>query len=635
MEKFKAARLYENNLDIEKRKRYGIYYTPVEMVEYIVDNTVGKLDVLKNPCPKILDSSCGCGNFLVYAFEKLIKIFEEKSEELVEKYGDESFKKENIPRYILKNCIYGTDTDKEAVEITKRLLTKVAILGKYEEPIANDDLEEEESWDEYKATYLNEDNWNTSLFKMNIYNQDGLKINWKTKFDIIIGNPPYVGHKLLTKEYKQFIMTKYREVYRDKSDLYFCFYKNSLELLKDDGVIHLITPRYFLESISAELLRNYLEKNAEIEEIIDFLGAEVFDCVGISACIIRMRKKGYGISTTNIYRKKSDKYVYVNDRKNLVESVEEIKNNTKDFESIKISTSRLQSDWIIANEKDMELYLRIEKMQGYRLYEIAESSQGVITGCDKAFILKNNDNRLKNITPKLLKDLAKSRDIEKYVIPKVNHKMIYSNDIKCEDDEKYIFENCINPYKEKLENRRECLKCIRKWYELQWGREKSVFERTKVMYPYKSRENKFAVDYDNLYSSADVYSFYLKDEYKEEFSYEYIVALLNSSIYDKYYKINAKKMSRGIYDYYPNKVMKMKIFKGKNYKEIENYSKKIMEKKRNISDNIDKLIEFDAFGKKEGALKIEDFNQTLSNEIDILVQKIDLLVEEDIFKEKI
>lgn len=605
MEKFKAARLYENNLDIEKRKKTGIYYTPVEIVEYIVDNTVGKLDVLKNPHPKILDSSCGCGNFLVYAFDRLLEIFEEKSDELVEKYGDECFKKENLPRYILKNCIYGTDIDSDAVEVTKMLLTKTAITGTYDEPSISDDLDEEESWDEYKATYLREFECNTGIFEMNIYNKDGLNIDWGTKFDIIIGNPPYVGHKLLTKEYKQFIMDKYKEVYRDKSDLYFCFYKNSIELLKKDGVIHLITPRYFLESISAELLRKYLEKNVEIEEIIDFLGAEVFDCVGISACIIRMRKKGYGISTTNIYRKKSDKYVYVNDRKNLVESVDEIKNNTKDFESIKISTSRLQSDWIIANEKDMELYLRIEKMQGYRLYEIAESSQGVITGCDKAFILKNNDNRLKNITPKLLKDLAKSRDIEKYVIPKVNHKMIYSNDIKCEDDEKYIFENCINPYKEKLENRRECLKCIRKWYELQWGREKSVFERTKVMYPYKSRENKFAVDYDNLYSSADVYSFYLKDEYKEEFSYEYIVALLNSSIYDKYYKINAKKMSRGIYDYYPNKVMKMKIFKGDNYEKIEEYSKKIMEKKLNISDNIDKLI-----------------------------QKIDLLVEEDIFKDK-
>ena len=605
MEKFKAARLYENNLDIEKRKRSGIYYTPVEIVEYIVDNTVGTWDVLKNPCPKILDSSCGCGNFLVYAFERLVKIFEENSNELVEKYGDECFKKENIPRYILKNCIYGTDTDKDAVKITKILLTKTAIKRAYEEPNVSEDLHKEENWDDYRATYLSEDNWNTELFDMNIYNEDGLKIDWETKFDIIIGNPPYVGHKLLTKEYKQFVMTKYKEVYRDKSDLYFCFYKNSLELLKDDGVIHLITPRYFLESISAKLLRKYLEENAEIEEIIDFLGAEVFECVGISACIIRMRKKGYGIYTTDIYRKKSDKYVYVNDRKKIVDTVEEIKNNTKDFEKIKIDTNRLQSDWIIANEKDMELYLRIEKMNGYRLYEIAESFQGVITGCDKAFIMKNDDYRLKHINSELLKNLAKSRDIEKYIIPRVDHKMIYSNDIKCEDDEKYIFENCINPYKEKLENRRECLKCIRKWYELQWGREKSLFERTKVMYPYKSRENKFAVDYDNLYSSADVYSFYLKDEYNEEFSYEYIVALLNSSIYDKYYKINAKKMSRGIYDYYPNKVMKMKIFKGDNYEKIEEYSKKIMEKKLNISDNIDKLI-----------------------------QKIDLLVEEDIFKDK-
>ena len=145
MEKFKAARLYENNLDIEKRKKTGIYYTPVEIVEYIVDNTVGKLDVLKNPHPKILDSSCGCGNFLVYAFDRLLEIFEEKSDELVEKYGDECFKKENLPRYILKNCIYGTDIDSDAVEITKMLLTKTAITGTYDESSISDDLEDRKS----------------------------------------------------------------------------------------------------------------------------------------------------------------------------------------------------------------------------------------------------------------------------------------------------------------------------------------------------------------------------------------------------------------------------------------------------------------------------------------------------------
>lgn len=292
MDKFKAARLYENSLDIEKRKKHGIYYTPIEIVEYIVDNTVGKLDIIENPTPKILDSSCGCGNFLLYAFEKLVKMFEENSDELIKKYGDDRFKKENLPKYILKNCIYGTDTDKDAVKITKQLLEQEA-----------------------QNNCFNGEKFNINDDDMNIYNEDGLKIEWNTKFDVIIGNPPYVGHKLLTKEYKKFIMQNYKDVYRDKSDLYFCFYKNSLELIKDDGVIHLITPRYFLESISAELLRKYIEKNAEIEEIIDFLGADVFEYIGISACIIRMRKKGYGVSKTNIYRKISDKYVYKDERK--------------------------------------------------------------------------------------------------------------------------------------------------------------------------------------------------------------------------------------------------------------------------------------------------------------------------------
>lgn len=609
MDKFKASKEYENNLNVEKRKKYGIYYTPEEIVEYIVDKTIGNLDIIKNPCPKILDSSCGCGNFLICAYEKLLKIFEEKSDELVEKYKDDRFEKRNLPKYILENCIYGTDVDSGAVDIAKELLLKEMISYS-----KNIDL---------------------SNTKLNIYNEDGLKIIWNIKFDVIIGNPPYVGHKLLTKEYKKFVLEKYSDVYRDKSDLYFCFYKNSLDLLKDDGVIHLITPRYFLESMSAQLLRKYIEKNAEIEEIIDFLGDEVFTYIGVSACIIKIRKKGYGIKKTSIYRKISDKYVYKNERKQIDKNIETIKKDKNFFENIIIDTEKLQSTWIIANEDNMEIYYSIEKKDGFRLYEIAESFQGIITGCDKAFILKNNDKRIENINPKLLKNWIKNKDINMYTISKPSHKLIYSNDIKNDLEEEYIFKNCISPYKTKLENRRECLKNIRKWYELQWGREKQLFERKKIMYPYKSRNNKFAVDYNNFYSSADVYSFYLKEEYENEFSYEYIVALLNSSIYNKYYKINAKKMSRGIYDYYPNKVMNMKIFKGDNYKKIDYYSKKVMEKKFNISDNIDKLIEFDSFGKNEGIEEIEELNQNLSNEIDILIKKIDLLVEDDIFKKKI
>lgn len=125
------------------------------------------------------------------------------------------------------------------------------------------------------------------------------------------------------------------------------------------------------------------------------------------------------------------------------------------------------------------------------------------------------------------------------------------------------------------------------------------------MYPYKAKENRFAIDYKNSFCSADVYSFYIKEEYENEFSYEYIVGLLNSSIYDTYFKTFAKKMTSDLYDYYPNKVMEIKIFKDRNYNKIENLAKDIItlinddydneiliiEKQKQLDEIINKSIE--------------------------------------------
>ena len=41
-------------------------------------------------------------------------------------------------------------------------------------------------------------------------------------------------------------------------------------------------------------------------------------------------------------------------------------------------------------------------------------------------------------------------------------------------------------------------------------------------------------------------------------------------------------MGNKIYDYYPNKVMKLKIFKDNNYKEIEFLCKKIISIKKEV-----------------------------------------------------
>lgn len=537
---FVVSKNYENSLDTLKKQEKGIYYTPREIVDYILENTLKKHDIIDNPCPKVLDISCGCGNFLLKAYDVLYELIENNIEKLNELYGDK-FILENIHSHILSNCIYGYDIDKDAIDILIESLNKKSdsILVK----------------------------------NLNIYCTDSLKHNFNEKFDYIIGNPPYIGHKKLDKEYKKFLLKEYKNTYRDKSDLYFCFYEKCINLLEKGGICSLITPRYFIESPSGKHLRKYISKHTYIKEIIDFLGVSVFKNIGICSCILTLVKDLNKNSKIDILKP-------VNENMQIEDLRYLLKNNK--FEKFYIDQENLDENWIILNENDKKLYNKIQNNCNYTLEDIVTSFQGIITGCDKAFVLDIKDEKINKVDKKLLRNWIKNKNINKYTISSSNYKLIYSDDIKDENDYKLEIGEIIGKYKDKLCKRRECVNNTRKWYKLQWGRDKNLFEQIKIMYPYKSSQNKFAIDYNNSFCSADVYSFFIKEEYKKEFSEEYIVGILNSNIYDRYYKINAKKISKNIYDYYPNKVMKIKIFKDDNYHKIENLSKLII---HNINNN--------------------------------------------------
>ena len=551
-ETFAISKLYEESLDINIKKSKGVYYTPKIIVDYILNNTIKNHDILKNPIPKILDISCGCGNFLLEAYDILYDLIEKNLYELKELYGDEYISYDTIHNHIITNCIYGYDIDAEALNILKQGL-KDKDNGK-----------------------------GLSVDKFNIYCGDSLKIKLNNNFDYIIGNPPYIGHKNLDSDYKKYILKEYKQVYKGKADLYFCFYKKIIDNLKDDGVCSIITPRYFLESPSAKDLRTYIDKTTNIVEIIDFLGCEVFKDIGISSCISTLKKEKNSQST-NILRIKNQSIDI-----NQFHSIEKlIENNI--FERLILYKNTINKDWIIIKKEDKTFYDKIEDYCNYSLEDICTSFQGIITGCDKAFVIDKYDEKINLIDDRFLKSWVKNKEIQKYTIKDNRYKLIYSNDIKNESDNPIIINDFIGKYKERLLNRRECKKKLRLWYELQWGREKAIFERKKIMYPYKSFENRFAIDENNSFSSADVYSFYINKEYEEIFSYEYLVGLLNSEVYNKYFKINAKKISKNAYDYYPNKVMKIKIFKDSNYTHIEDLSKQVLQRLKNGESNISDL----------------------------------------------
>ncbi len=597
---FSVSQEYENNLDIKIRKKNGIYYTPKVIVDYIVDEILTKHDIVENPYPRVLDLSCGCGNFLLKVYDLLYVKFSDNLENLNKKYGENFISRDTISAHIIKNCIYGVDTDPKALEICrKQILDKIKI----------------------SEIYPLEDEFNLICF-------DSLKLDFNEKFgidrfDYIVGNPPYIGHKLLDKSYKQFLYKEYKEVYRDKGDLYFCFYKKILDLLKEDGIAGIITPRYFMQSHSGKDLRDYMLKKSKINTIVDFLGAKIFKGLGIASCIVIFSPRNNNFNETsqndyiNLY-KILDENININKISSLKEYL-----SGDNFRKLKVNIGIMDNLWIMVEQEEFNFYNKIQNKCGYILEDICVSFQGIITGCDKAFVKPLSDERLEKINKNLLKNWIKNKDVGKYIINDPQYKLIYSNDIKNENDNKYIIDNFLAPYKYKLMNRRECVKNTRKWYELQWGRCKYLFEQVKIMYPYKSKNNRFAIDFSNSYASADVYSFYIKQEYREKFSYEYLVALLNSNTYDRYFKIIGKEMGKKIFDYYPNRVMKLKIFKDENYNEIERLSKQIialLEKAKDITNEINRVSQ-EIFNSRE--------NLDLNKKKILLDKKISLSKEKD------
>ena len=214
-----------------------------------------------------------------------------------------------------------------------------------------------------------------------------------------------------------------------------------------------------------------------------------------------------------------------------------------------------RNGWSLIEATEKNIVKKIEKKSFELLGKLCRMNQGIITGCDKAFVVDYETIVNEDIEKDIIRPWIKSSYIYKDGITRENKYIIYSNLIKNSKS----YPNAINhigKYKEKLVNRRECKKGLRLWYELQWGRTQGIFENKKIVFPYKSNSNRFALD-KGSYFSADVYSLTLNNE--EIFSYEYLLYILNSKLYEFYFKTFAKKLGEDLFEYYPNNLNKLCI----------------------------------------------------------------------------
>lgn len=497
-------------------KENGTVYTPPEISNYIIKNTLSAEDIIKNPYIKIVDPACGSGNIIIPCFVFLRELYVKNMKKINKKHNIH-LNMANLNKHILDNNLFGFDLDAFALKV---LLIDLFCLSEY-------------------------------VNVNNLFPDDFLISEINLKFDIILGNPPYIGHKTVNKDYSKILKEKYQGIYRDKGDISYCFFKKSISLLSGSGKLGFITSRYFIESPSGTELRKLLNRDQALVKLVDFYGIRPFKGIGIDPVMVFMNFNKKSNKTIEVIKPLASKARY---KEEFIQSV--LFGNGESYRHFSISPQELkETGWILKTEEELNIIKKIEDKCNLKLSDISNSYQGIITGCDKAFVLNSKAAEMEKIEGELLKPWIKSSFIEKGNVREQGNLLIYADLIT----EEALYPNAIrfiSNYRNKLSERRECRTGARIWYMLQWGRKQSTFENKKIIFPYKASNNRFAID-SVSYFSADVYSLVLNEN--SGISYEKLTRILNSSTYEFYFKSFAKKLGEDQFEYYPNNLMKLFI----------------------------------------------------------------------------
>ena len=284
------------------RKTNGVYYTPTDVVSFIISNcfnkvaNIGDESIISNSksefdanfakklaCDKnVLDPTCGAGEFLITALQEKIKIFE-KFETLTD----------DITIKILET-IHGNDINIESVEITKirlffETIKHITYIDRYME----------------LARIINSN--------MHVCDFVDIELGIFEKYDIIVGNPPYVEDSKSISKPK----TQYGNIYAN-------VLQNSIDLLSDDGIMGFIIPISYVSTPRMRKIRNYIENNTSKQFVLNY--ADRPDCLFASV----HQKLSILIATKGDEKHKlfssSYKYWYKNERETLFSNAEIIEN---------------------------------------------------------------------------------------------------------------------------------------------------------------------------------------------------------------------------------------------------------------------------------------------------------------------
>ena len=240
--------VFESTLNPETRRKGGMHYTSIENIHKVIDplflddlkeefEEIKKLPLSKTRENKLkqfqekisglnfLDPACGSGNFLTETYISLRKLENNLLETLYSKegvfQGKLGFEGEHNPIKVSIGQFYGIEINDFATTVAKTALwIAESQMMKKTEDIIHLDLDFLPL-----KTYAN------------IVEGNALRIDWedvipKEKLNYIMGNPPFVGARLMSQGQKEDLFNVFGKKWKNAGNLDFvaCWYKKAADL---------------------------------------------------------------------------------------------------------------------------------------------------------------------------------------------------------------------------------------------------------------------------------------------------------------------------------------------------------------------------------------------------------------------
>jgi type I restriction-modification system DNA methylase subunit len=348
------------SLRVEDTIAFTQLYTPTAVVDYLLAAalTTKAFPATAGKLPALIDPSCGAGNFLLRAFDLLLPGCIAAGMTV-----------QQAVNALLNDSLHGCDIDGTSLWVTSLAFAQRLQAPELEPELLQTNLR-------LNLELLIEENDADAQL-------GALRREWPRKhllarhYDIVIGNPPYIGRKLLDRRVKQAL----RELYPDaNTDLCAAFIARGVELLEDGGYLGYITQSSLLYLPTYSKFRRALIEHLHIQEVVE-LGAHVFPLQSgekVSSMLLQLRNNTAG-DTMSVF-------------KDLTSFKEELSQNAlTDPDPSYGSVHKLNQKQFLSHRGQAMNYRAPSFMinmsaASSKLAEYAEVRQGLATGNNNRFI---------------------------------------------------------------------------------------------------------------------------------------------------------------------------------------------------------------------------------------------------------